>query len=243
MPELIGHGLAVYADGRRRSRASSICFRDLTTAVPSPLVCIVMLTAVSMYFGFGVRTVGDMGAAADRACHGSRCRRCRSTLETLRIILPYALTLAMVGPAGKPDDGVDRRRDDRHHVGQEPRMRRARASPTSSSGFFGGMARLRDDRPVGDQRDVRRARPAVHAVGRRVPAVPDRGARPDCVAQIPMAALVAVMIMVSINTFQWRSFKDLLLHPKSSSVVMLGTVAWSSSPRTISPRACCSACC
>ncbi len=45
------------------------------------------------------------------------------------------------------------------------------------------------------------------------------------VARIPMAALVAVMIMVSINTFQWRSLKTLLIHPKSSSVVMLGTVA------------------
>ncbi len=42
---------------------------------------------------------------------------------------------------------------------------------------------------------------------------------------IPMAALVAVMIMVSINTFQWRSMKDLLTHPKQSSFVMLGTVA------------------
>jgi SulP family sulfate permease len=45
------------------------------------------------------------------------------------------------------------------------------------------------------------------------------------VAQIPMAALVAVMIMVSINTFQWKSVKDLLIHPKQSSFVMLGTVA------------------
>ncbi len=40
-----------------------------------------------------------------------------------------------------------------------------------------------------------------------------------------MAALVAVMIMVSINTFQWKSMKDLLVHPKQSSFVMLGTVA------------------
>ncbi len=45
------------------------------------------------------------------------------------------------------------------------------------------------------------------------------------VAQIPMAALVAVMIMVSINTFQWRSIRTLLTHPTTSSIVMLGTVA------------------
>jgi SulP family sulfate permease len=47
----------------------------------------------------------------------------------------------------------------------------------------------------------------------------------DCVRQIPMAALVAVMIMVSIGTFSWRSIRDLRLHPKSSNIVMIATVA------------------
>ena len=59
------------------------------------------------------------------------------------------------------------------------------------------------------------------------------------VPQIPMAALVAVMIMVSINTFQWASLRSLLTHDKTSSVVMLGTVISSSRPTTL-PRVCCS---
>ena len=46
----------------------------------------------------------------------------------------------------------------------------------------------------------------------------------DWVKQIPMAALVAIMIMVSIGTFSWSSIKDMRDHPRSSSVVMLATV-------------------
>ena len=95
MPELIGRGNTVYA----MTAIGLIMIYGLpylTKAVPSPLITIVVLTAVSMYFGLGVRTVGDMGALPSELPWFA-LPQVPFTLETFKIILPYAATLAMVG--------------------------------------------------------------------------------------------------------------------------------------------------
>ncbi len=104
-----------------------------TKAVPSPLVTIVLLTAVSMYFGFGIRTVGDMGALPNELPWFA-LPQVPLTLETLKIILPYALTLAMVGlleslmTAAIVDEMTDTTSDKNRECA-------ARACPTSPPGF------------------------------------------------------------------------------------------------------------
>ena len=195
----------------------------ITTAVPSPLVCIIVLTAVSITMGWEstLSTVGDMGDLP-------------STLpifllpdiplnfHTLGIILPYAISLAIVGlleslmTATIVDDFTDTSSDkNRECAGQ--------GVANIVSGFFGGM-------------------PGCAMIGQSVINVQSGGrgrlstfsagiillilivAMGDLVSQIPMAALVAVMIMVSIGTFSWSSIKNLRIHRRTSSIVMLATV-------------------
>jgi SulP family sulfate permease len=106
---------------------------------------------------------------------------------------------------------------------QEPRVRRPGRGQHRHR-LHRRHGRLRDDRPVGDQREVRRPRAPVDLAAGvfLLILVVFLG---DWVAQIPMAALVAVMIMVSIGTFSWAvDLRDLREHPRSSSVVMLATV-------------------
>lgn len=194
----------------------------LTKAVPAPLVAIVVLTAAAMLFGLEVRTVGDMGELpSDLPVF--LLPDVPLTLETLRIILPVSATLAVVGlleslmTAQIVDDLTDTGSDrNRECVGQ--------GIANIVSGFFGGMA-------------------GCAMIGQSVINVKSGGrgrlstlwaglfllflivALSDLVRRIPMPALVAVMIMVSIGTFSWKSLRDLRVHPKSSSVVMLATVA------------------
>jgi SulP family sulfate permease len=122
-------------------------------------------------------------------------------LETLRIILPYSLTLAVVGllesmmTASIVDDLTDTQQ-------QEPRMR-GPGRGQHRHRLHRRHGRLRHDRPVGDQREIRRPRAAVHAGWPACCCSCWWCSLGDWVAQIPMAALVAVMIMVSIGTFNW----------------------------------------
>jgi SulP family sulfate permease len=220
MPELLGQGTTVYL---MTAVGLGLIYGlpYLTKAVPSPLVTIVLLTGVSMYFGLGIRTVGDMGALPSELPWVA-LPQVPFTLETLWIILPVSLTLTMVGlleslmTAAIVDEMTDTTSDkNRECAGQ--------GAANIVSGFFGGMA-------------------GCAMIGQSVINVTSGGrgrlstllagvfllflivVLGPYVAQIPMAALVAVMIMVSLNTFQWRSARMLLTHPKSSSFVMLGTV-------------------
>ncbi|MBA4136142.1 MAG: sodium-independent anion transporter [Opitutus sp.] len=192
-----------------------------TKAIPSPLVCIVALTALSMLLGLDLRTVGDMGELP-------------STLpvfflpdipwnwETLRIILPYSVPLAVVGlleslmTATIVDDLTDTASDkSRECVGQ--------GAANIVAGFFGGMAGCAMiGQSVINVKSGGRGRLSAFAAG--VILLILIVLLGDWVKQIPMAALVAVMIMVSIGTFSWASFKNLRAHPKSSSTVMISTV-------------------
>ncbi|MHC2016447.1 SulP family inorganic anion transporter [Methylobacterium sp. CM6247] len=221
MPELIGRGPVVYAM-TAIGLAMIYGLPYLTKAVPSPLITILALTGISVWFGFDIRTVGDMGALPSELPVFA-LPQVPFTLETLQIILPYALTLAMVGllesmmTAAILDEMTDTTSNkNRECAGQ--------GLANVTSGLFGGMAgcAMIGQSVINVSSGGRGRLSTLWAGAFLLFLIVVLG---PYVAQIPMAALVAVMIMVSINTFQWNSVRTLLTHPKSSSAVMLGTVA------------------
>ena len=210
MPAMVAGGLAII-----------YILPRYTKAVPSPLVCIVVLTLISVFAGMELRTVGDMGQLPS-ALPLFLLPDVPLTWETLRIILPYAIPLTVVGlleslmTASIVDDLTDTDSDkNRECVGQ--------GAANIVAGCFGGMA-------------------GCAMIGQTVINVKSGGrGRLSCfcdgvfllilivvlgewVKIIPMAALVAVMIMVSVGTFSWESIKNLRTHPRTSSLVMITTV-------------------
>jgi len=193
----------------------------ITTVVPSPLVTIVVLTAVAIVFDIQVRTVGDMGELPD-SLPSLLMPNVPFSFETLMIILPYALTLMVVGlleslmTATIVDDLTDTKSDkNRECVGQ--------GMANIACGFLGGMAGCAMiGQSVINVKSGGRGRLSTFCAGIfLLIMVVFLG---DWVSRIPMAALVAVMIMVSIGTFSWESIRQLRSLPKSSSVVMVATV-------------------
>lgn len=194
----------------------------ITRAIPSPLVCIVTITAIAIYFNIDVRTVGDMGELPD-SLPIFLLPDVPFTLETLIIIAPFSLTLAVVGllesmmTATIVDDLTDTDSDkNRECIGQ--------GIANIGAGFFGGMAGCAMiGQSIINIKSGGRTRLSTLVAGvLLLILIVFLG---DWVARIPMAALVAVMIMVSIGTFSWVSLSNLRTHPKSSSIVMLSTVA------------------
>jgi sulfate permease, SulP family len=193
----------------------------ITRAVPSPLVCIVVLTAAAILLGLDMRTVGDMGALPD-SLPVFLFPQIPLTLETLQIIFPYALTLAVVGlleslmTATIVDDLTDTSSDrNRECMGQ--------GIANIGTGLLGGMAgcAMIGQSVINVKSGGRGRLSALTAGVVLLVMVVFLG---EWVAQIPMAALVAVMIMVSIGTFSWASLGNMRTNPKSSSVVMAATV-------------------
>jgi SulP family sulfate permease len=221
LPELIGVTWVTYVMVAA-GLAIIYLLPRVTKAVPSPLVAIVVLTVVAIGFGLDVRTVGDMGELPSDL-PAFLLPDVPLTWETLRIILPYSLTLAVVGlleslMTAQIVDQLTDTDSDKHREGV------GQGVSNIVAGMFGGMA-------------------GCAMIGQSVINVKSGGrgrlstlwaglfllflilVLADLVRQIPMAALVAVMIMVSIGTFSWKSLADLRVHPKESSVVMLATVA------------------
>ncbi|MDX6751276.1 SulP family inorganic anion transporter [Geminicoccaceae bacterium 1502E] len=220
LPELIGVGVETYALVAL-GLAIIYLLPRLTTAVPSPLICILVITGLALATGMELRTVGDMGELPSEL-PAFFLPTVPLTLETLQIIFPYALTLAVVGllesmmTASIIDDLTDTGSDkSRECVGQ--------GSANIVAGLFGGMAGCAMiGQSVINVKSGGRGRLSALWAGSFLLfliLVLD-----EWVRQIPMAALVAVMIMVSIGTFSWSSLRDLKTHPKSSSMVMLTTV-------------------
>lgn len=221
LPELTNVGWQVYA----MTAAGLVIIYGLpyiTKAVPSPLVTIVVLTGVSIYLGLGIRTVGDMGELPD-SLPVFLLPNIPLNWDTLLIVLPYSATLMVVGlleslmTATIVDDMTNTKSNkNRECMGQ--------GVANIATGFIGGMAGCAMiGQSVINVKSGGRGRLSTLVAGVvLLILVVFLG---DWVKQIPMAALVAVMIMVSIGTFNWGSFKNLRDHPKSSSVVMLATVA------------------
>ena len=221
LPELINVTWHVYAM-TAAGLAIIYGFPYLSKAIPSPLVTIVVLTAVAMFLDLDIRTVGDMGALPD-SLPVFLMPDVPLNLETLQIIFPYSLTMMVVGlleslmTATIVDDLTDTKSDkNRECVGQ--------GIANIATGFIGGMAGCAMiGQSVINVKSGGRGRLSTLTAGiLLLIMVVFLG---DWVSQIPMAALVAVMIMVSVGTFNWASIKNLREHPKSSSTVMLATVA------------------
>ena len=220
LPELIDVPWTVYAM-TAAGLAIIYLVPRLTRAVPSPLVAIVLLTLVAIALKLDIRTVGDMGELPD-SLPVFLLPQVPLTLETLQIILPVSITLAIVGllesllTAQIVDDLTDTPSDkNRESTGQ--------GVANIAAGLLGGMAGCAMiGQSVINVKSGGRGRLSTLVAG-VVLLLLVVFAGP-WVKQIPMAALVAVMIMVSIGTFSWASVRDLKTHPKSSSVVMIATV-------------------
>ncbi|WP_242508204.1 SulP family inorganic anion transporter [Rhodothalassium salexigens] len=194
----------------------------LTSVVPSPLVCIVVLTVVSLFLDVDLNTVGDMGELPD-TLPVFLLPDIPLTFDTLTIILPYSAAVAVVGlleslmTASIVDDLTDTQSDkNRECYGQ--------GIANVATGFIGGMAGCAMiGQSIINVKSGGRGRLSTFVAG--VFLLILIVALGDLVAIIPMAALVAIMIMVSIGTFSWSSITDLKTHPRSASLVMLATVA------------------
>ena len=197
-------------------------FPRLNRTIPSPLVAIVVLTALSMAFGWDVRTVGDMGQLPD-ALPSICVPNVPFNFETLAIIFPYALAVAVVGLLESlmtqqiVDDMTDTVSDrNQECIGQ--------GVANTLTGFIGGMAGCAMiGQSVINVRSGGRGRLSTFVAGAML--LVFCVGLGEWVSQIPMPALVAIMIMVSIGTFSWASLGSLRTMPRSSSAVMLATVA------------------
>ena len=193
----------------------------ITRAIPSPLIAIVLLTGAAVLFGIQVPTVGDKGELPD-ALPTFLFPDIPWNLQTLFIILPVSLTLMVVGllesflTAQIVDDLTDTP-SDKH------REAKGQGIANMVSGFFGGMAGCAMiGQSVINVKSGGRGRLSSLVAG--VVLLVMVVFLSDYVSLIPMAALVAVMVMVSVGTFSWQSLANLKHHPKTSSLVMIGTV-------------------
>jgi SulP family sulfate permease len=193
-----------------------------TRVVPSALVAIIVLTAISIAVGADVRTVGDMGALPS-ALPSFALPVVPLTLETLAIIFPYALTLMAVGliesllTAQILDEMTDTPSDkDREAQGQ--------GIANVITGFFGGMAGCAMiGQSVINTRAGGRTRLSTLSAGLLlIVLIVVLG---DWVGRIPLGALVAVMFMVSIGTFDWAALRAVRVAPRGETVVTVATVA------------------
>lgn len=190
--------------------------------VPSPLLCIVILTAVAITMGIDIRTVGDMGELPD-TLPIFLWPEVPLNLETLAIIFPYSAGLAVVGllesmmTAAIVDDLTDTSSD---------RNRECKGQGIANIGadLMGGMAGCAMiGQSIINIKSGGRGRLSTFVAGTLL--ILMVVFMDEWIRQIPMAALVAVMIMVSIGTFSWESVRNLKKHPLSTNIVMIATVA------------------
>lgn len=190
--------------------------------VPSALVCILTLTAIALYWGIDIRTVGDMGDLPD-TLPIFLWPEVPLNLETLIIIFPYSIMLMAVGllesmlTATIVDDMTDTKSD-------KNRECKGQGVANIIAGGFGGMAGCAMiGQSVINIKSGGRTRLSTLTAGLVLLVLVVFLS--DFLSVIPMAALVAVMIMVSIGTFSWKSIIDLKKHPLSTNIVMVTTVA------------------
>ncbi|WP_306010414.1 SulP family inorganic anion transporter [Bacillus sp. MMSF_3328] len=191
-------------------------------SIPAPLIAIIVLTAIAIYSGAELRTVGDLGAIT-RSLPSFFIPDVPFTFETLTIIFPYSLALSIVGllesllTASIVDDmtGTESNKN---------KESRGQGIANLVTGFFGGMAGCAMiGQSVINVKSGGRGRLSTLVAGVFLMfLIIVLG---DLVVQIPMPVLVGIMIMVSIGTFDWSSFTYLRRAPRTDAIVMLATVA------------------
>ena len=220
LPQLIGVSWETYAMVVA-GLAMIYLIPKVTTAIPSPLIAIIVLSALSIWLNAPVNTVSDMGELPEGLPFFA-LPDVPLTWETLRIIAPYAATMAAVGLLESLLTAQIV--DDMTHTGSEKRRESAgQGIANVVTGFFGGMGGCAMiGQSVINVTSGGRGRLSSLTAG--VTLLVLLAALGSWVGQVPMPALVAVMIMVSIGTFSWNSIPNLGKHPWQSSVVMLATV-------------------
>ena len=222
LPHLAGVPWAVYPLAAA-GLAIMVALPRLTTVVPAPLVAIVLLTAFTLIAGVTVPTVGDQGELPD-ALPVLGLPAVPFTVETLRIIAPYALGIALVGllesmmTAKLVDDLTDTHSD-------KTREAWGQGIANVVTGFFGGMGGCAMiGQTMINVKSGARTRLSTFLAGSFLLVLVV--ALGELVGLIPMAALVAVMVMVSVSTFDWHSVRPAVLRrmPRSETTVMLSTV-------------------
>ncbi|MBF0707945.1 SulP family inorganic anion transporter [Alkalihalobacillus hwajinpoensis] len=192
-----------------------------TKAVPSPLIAIIVITIVAITTSSGVRTVGDMGELT-QALPLFLIPSIPLNFETLAIIFPYSMALAVVGlletflTAQIVDDLTDT-------DSNKNKEAKGQGMANVVAGFFGGMAGCAMiGQSVINVKSGGRGRLSTFVAGVFLMIL--ILVLNDLLVKIPMAALVGVMIMVSIGTFDWSSIKNLHKMPRSDAAVMVVTV-------------------
>ena len=220
LPQLTNVPVAVYVM-TALSLAIIYILPRFTTAVPSPLVALFVMTVAAISLGIDVPTVGDMGELPT-ALPLFALPQVPFTVETLLIVLPTALTMAVVGllasflTASLVDELTDTPSD-------KNREAKGQGIANIITSFFGGMAGCgMIGQSVINVQSGGRGRLSTLAAG--VFLLFAILVLSQWVQQMPMAALVAVMIMVSIGTFRWASFRDIAKVPRTETAVMLTTM-------------------
>jgi len=224
IPHLTGGGTAVYALVAVGLAVMYLLPR-LTTAIPAPLVAIVALTAFCAVAGVTVPTVGDEGELPS-ALPVLGIPAVPISLETLAIVAPYSLTLAAVGlleslmTAKLVDDITETPSD-------KDRESRGQGIANVITGFFGGMAGCAMIGQTMINVRVSRARTRISTFAAGALLIVLVVGLGGLVATIPMAALVAVMILVAVSTFDWHSIAPATLRrmPRGETAIMAVTVA------------------
>ena len=189
--------------------------------LPSPLICIVVLSCLALLLGQDVRTVSDLGQFPD-TLPIFLIPDIPFNLDTLSIIFPYAITLATVGlletmMTSTVLDEITETESDRH---QECR---GQGFANIISGFMGGMAgcAMIGQSMINVSSGARtRLSTLVAGVFLLCLVVFFK----DWLSYIPMAALVAIMVMVALTTFQWGAVKQFKKHPRQFNLIMLAVV-------------------
>ncbi|MFS0862433.1 SulP family inorganic anion transporter [Fredinandcohnia sp. 179-A 10B2 NHS] len=197
-------------------------FPRFTKAVPSPLVAIIVMTVIAVFTNSGVRTIGDMGELPS-TLPIFLIPDIPFNLATLKIIFPYSLSIAIVGlvesllTAQIVDDMTDTESDKNKEA-------RGQGIANIVSGFFGGMAGCAMiGQSVINVKSGGRGRLSAFVAGTFLMVL--ILILSDFLVQIPMAALVGVMFMVSIGTFDWAYLKTITKVPVTDTIVMIVTVA------------------
>ncbi|MDU6764980.1 MAG: SulP family inorganic anion transporter, partial [Staphylococcus sp.] len=190
-------------------------------AIPAPLIAIIVLTALYMYTGSDVRTVGDLGNIKQALPH-FLIPNVPFNLETLQIIFPYSLSMAIVGlvesllTAKIVDDATDT-------YSSKNRESRGQGIANMITGLFGGMGGCAMiGQSVINVKSGANSRLSTFSAG--VVLIFMIIVLGGLVVQIPMPILAGIMVMVSIGTFDWNSFKYIQKAPKTDAVVMRLTV-------------------
>lgn len=190
--------------------------------IPAPLIAIILLTITYLVTGANVETVGDLGEIK-RSLPQFFIPDVPFNLETLKIIFPYALSMAIVGLVESLLTAriVDQATDTYSSKNQESRGQGIANVITGFFGAMGGCAMI--GQSVINVRSGATTRLSTFTAG--VFLIILIIVFGDWVVEIPMPILAAIMVMVSVGTFNWRSFKFIKKAPRTDALVMILTVA------------------